>query len=319
MNKEADWNIFKTSPIETVKNIPVFSSTDKYIENYQKIALDHLQAARPGEENPFMEEALWTKLEESTRSLINKHVLPGSKILDVGVGLGRVIGPLESFDRYGIDISLDYLLKAREKGINVCLSKIEDMPYRDSLFDAVVVCDVLEHVFDLNACCENILRVLKPGGILIIRVPFKEDLDVYLREDLPYEYIHLRSFDAASLQLLFSKVFGMDYIESSTVAPYLQGAPRLKLQLLPEVARYELYALIDAVWPKESVFSRIFARLTGRVAERHPLTFLRGAVDHSLEDLVNWIYKLRDEDEDSYAKIEALLVQGIEINAVFRK
>jgi SAM-dependent methyltransferase len=319
MNRETDLNIFRTSPVETIKNIPIFSSMDKYIENYQKIALDHLQAARPGEENPFMEEVLWKKLEDSTRALINKHVLPGSKILDVGVGLGRVIGPLESFDRYGIDISLDYLLKARDKGINVCLSKIEDMPYRDSLFDAVVVCDVLEHVFDLNACCENILRVLKPGGILIIRVPFKEDLDVYLREDLPYEYIHLRSFDAASLRLLFSKVFGMRYIESSTVAPYLQGAPRLKLQLLPEITRIELYALIDAVWPKESIFKRIVSRVTGRVSERHTLTFLRGAVDHSLEDLVNWIYKLRDEDADSYAKIEELLVHGIEINAVFKK
>ena len=319
MNSKAEWNLFKTSPLETAANIPVFSTMDNYIENYQKIALDHLHAARPGEENPFMEEALWEKLEDSTRRLITKHILPGSKILDVGVGLGRVIGPLKSFDRHGIDISLDYLLKAREKGINVCMSKIEDMPYRDNLFDAVVVCDVLEHVFDLNACCENILRVLKPGGTLIIRVPFKEDLDVYLRDDLPYEYIHLRSFDAASLRLLFSKVFKLDYIESSTVVPYLQGAPRLKLQLLPETTRNELYTLIDAVWPKESIFRRIFSKLTGHVAERHPLTFLRGAVDHSSEDLVNWIYKLRDEDPNSYAKVEALLVHGIEINAVFRK
>lgn len=319
MSQEASLTVYKTNPHTIVENIPVFSTTDRYIENYQKIAFDHLQAANQGEKNPFMEEALWTKLEDSTRDLINKHVLPGAKILDVGVGLGRVIGPLEHFEKYGIDISHDYLLKARDKGINVCLSKIEDMPYHDALFDAVIVCDVLEHVFDLNASCKNILRVLKPGGVLIVRVPFKEDLDVYLRDDLPYEYIHLRSFDAASLRLLFSKVLGMQYIESSTVAPYLQGAPRLKLQLLPEKSRYELYALIEAVWPKESLFKRVLARLTGRVADRHPLTFLRGAVDHSLEDLVGWIYKLREEDAESYAKIESLLVHGIEINAVFRK
>lgn len=319
MNQETNWNIFKNSPIDTVENIPIFSTVDSYIENYQKIALDHLHAARLGEENPFIEEALWARLEDSTRSLISKYVQPGSKILDVGVGLGRVIAPLQAFDRFGIDISPDYLLKARENGINVCLSKIEDMPYRDNLFDAVIACDVLEHVIDLNLCCKNILRVLKPGGVLIIRVPFKEDLDVYLREDLPYEYIHLRSFDAASLRLLFSKVFGMEFIESSTVAPFLQGAPRLKLQLLPENTRYELKALIDAVMPKQSIFRRLVARLTGRAAERHALTFLRGAVDQSLEDLVNWIYKLRDEDTVSYAKIEAMLVHDIEINAVFRK
>jgi hypothetical protein len=111
----------------------------------------------------------------------------------------------------------------------------------------------------------------------------------------------------------------MDNFESSTDAPYMQGAPRLKLQLLPELTRLELYALIDAVWPKQNIFKKIVARFTGRVAERHPLTYLRGAVDHSMEDLVKWIYKLRDEDAVSYAKIEALLVHGIEINAVFRK
>jgi len=72
------------------------------------------------------------------------------------------------------------------------------------------------------------------------------------------------------------------------------------------------------IWPKESIFKRIVARFTGRVAERHPLTYLRGAVDRSMEDIVKWIYKLRDEDAVSYAKIEALLVHGIEINAVFR-
>ena len=54
------------------------------------------------------------------------------------------------------------------------------MPYEDGFFDAIVACDVLEHVIDLNECCRQILRVLKPGGVLIVRVPFKEDLSPYL-------------------------------------------------------------------------------------------------------------------------------------------
>ncbi|MFX8075194.1 class I SAM-dependent methyltransferase, partial [Acinetobacter baumannii] len=79
----------------------------------------------------------------------------------------------------GIDISLDYLRRAREAGISVCFSRIEDMPYKDGFFDAIVCTDVLEHVLDLNYCTAQILRVLRPGGVLILRVPHNDLLEVY--------------------------------------------------------------------------------------------------------------------------------------------
>src|SRR3954470_22113911 len=93
---------FIRTPLATVDGIPVFSETDRYVENYLKISADHLKSMRPGQDNPFIENELWVQLETSTRALIDKHVGDGARILDVGVGLGRVLAPLQRLQRYGI-------------------------------------------------------------------------------------------------------------------------------------------------------------------------------------------------------------------------
>jgi SAM-dependent methyltransferase len=224
---------YQGTPLAFEDGIPQFSRVDAYVENYQRIASDHVAAMAPGHANPFIQEELWRALEDSTRRLIVKHVPEGGRILDVGVGLGRVITPLTQYKRFGIDISMDYLRRTRHAGIEVSFSRIEDMPFRDGYFDAVVVCDVLEHVLDLDFCCRQILRVLRPNGTLIVRVPYREDLSPYVSPDLPYEFIHLRSFDEFSLQLLFEKVHRCQVVELQEVAPYLQGPPRMKLRQLP--------------------------------------------------------------------------------------
>ena len=84
-------------------------------------------------------------------------------------------------------------------------------PISDAGFfdDNAITCDVLEHVIDLHRCCKQIVRILKPGGILIVRVPHLENLDAYLSKDLPYEFIHLRSFSVAALRLLFDKIYDL--------------------------------------------------------------------------------------------------------------
>jgi len=218
-------DIYEASPMELIDGIPIFSELSEYIQNYEKISADHLARMGKTGENPFIPEDVWLELESSTKELILKYAEGGCRILDVGVGLGRLLALLPpAFEKYGMDISLGYLKIAQSKGINVCYSLIEDMPYKKNAFDMVVCTDVLEHVLDLNLACDRILSVLKDNGILIARVPYREDLSPYLSPDCPYKFVHLRSFDEYSLRLLFERVFNCEVLEYSTAVPVMQSS-----------------------------------------------------------------------------------------------
>jgi SAM-dependent methyltransferase len=194
--------------------IPVFSASDAYVENYDRISADHIKHFEATGHNPFMREGYWQGLEASTEALVRRYATGvGTRILDVGVGMGRLLGRLPEFRRYGVDISLGYLRFAREKGIEVCMSRIEDMPYRQGYFDVVVATDVLEHVLDINLAITRILQVVKDGGVMIVRVPYREDLGPYLQPGYPYELVHLRSFDEHGLRILFEKIFHRQVVE----------------------------------------------------------------------------------------------------------
>ena len=214
--------VYKLAPIRVVGDIPVFSDTDFYVENYDKISGDHLKILEEDGRNPFMGESHWLEVEDSTEKLVNKYLKPDGKILDVGVGLGRLLGRIQNAERYGMDISLGYLNKTKEKGIDVCMAKVEDMPYVENQFDLVVSTDVLEHVIDENLALKKMLSVIKPGGILVIRVPYKENLKPYTLEEYPYHLAHLRTFDEWSLHLLLNKIFGCEPLEH-TVSGYISG------------------------------------------------------------------------------------------------
>jgi SAM-dependent methyltransferase len=224
-------SVYVREPLSVQRGIPVFSEPSEYVENYEKISQDHLaEMARTGS-NPWIGETLWVELENSTVQLIEKYSRSGDKVLDVGVGLGRVMSHFPLLEKYGMDISLEYLELAQKNNINVCYSLVEDMPYKEEMFDLVVATDVLEHVLDLNLSLKKMLAVLKPGGVLIVRVPYREDLEVYNDPALPYKFIHLRNFDDASLKLLFERIFDCEWLESSTAGHYLQDPNRFKYRL----------------------------------------------------------------------------------------
>lgn len=219
--------IYVKKPLKIEKGLPIFSASDYYVKNYEKIGKEILNNIDIHGKNPFMDEIYWNSIENSTLDSINDIIKPNDNILDVGVGLGRLLNKIKiPVNKFGVDIDVTQLLKV-DSSINVCMSKVEELPYRDNFFDVIVCTDVLEHVMDLNLAIKNILRVLKPGGHLIIRVPYREDLSNYLLDSYPYQFAHLRNFDENSLQLLLCKVFGMK-ISKLTYCGYLNSRTKIK-------------------------------------------------------------------------------------------
>lgn len=223
---EMEQGLYTREPIRIQNGIPVFVDGGEYAENYEKISSDHINAIDGGMENPFIDSMVWKEIENNAINALIENVKDGEKVLDIGVGTGRLLRGVPRAKRYGIDVSLNYLERLSDSGIELCMGSVECLPYPDGFFDVVACTDVLEHVFDLNAAISEIVRVLKPHGIFILRVPYKEDLSQYLSKDLPYKYVHVRNFDEYALEILFCRVF--DFSLEAKLLDYAMHPDALK-------------------------------------------------------------------------------------------
>jgi ubiquinone/menaquinone biosynthesis C-methylase UbiE/catechol 2,3-dioxygenase-like lactoylglutathione lyase family enzyme len=97
---------------------------------------------------------------------------PGS-LLEVGVGSGRLLARLaeRGWDVTGIDAAPRMVELARERvpGAKLEVARVEELPFGDASFDAVVAVGVLEYA-DLKASLRELARVLSPGGRAVLGV-----------------------------------------------------------------------------------------------------------------------------------------------------
>jgi ubiquinone/menaquinone biosynthesis C-methylase UbiE len=98
-----------------------------------------------------------------------------SHFLDIGCGdLTNLITLEKLFERgFGVDIAAYPSWKPLQERFTTYQHNLDDgsLPFSDRMFDAVTILMVLEHVFDPFAVIEEISRVTKTGGYLVINVP----------------------------------------------------------------------------------------------------------------------------------------------------
>jgi len=147
---------------------------------------------------------------------LNMHAR--SRILDIGCGTGRhtaAVYDLEKGSVVGADPNFQDLLAARQRlglhtawnprknGVwSLAAADMTRMPFNDGSFDNVICSEVLEHVGPWRRAVKECIRVLKPGGHLVISVPRRWPEAICWALSPGYRNTpggHIRIFNAGSL------------------------------------------------------------------------------------------------------------------------
>ena len=106
-------------------------------------------------------------------------------MLDVGCGEGRhIFGFMDvhaNVNCVGIDLDLPSIIESKKnltlfssisnKESNFLQGSLYHLPFNDQTFETIICSEVLEHVSDVESALNEIDRLLKPGGKLLISVP----------------------------------------------------------------------------------------------------------------------------------------------------
>lgn len=97
--------------------------------------------------------------------------LTDKQVLDVGCGKGRFARVLQErnpeADIWGLDIS-EEMLRFVPAGIHTRAGSMTELPFADSTFDFAYATESLEHAVEIERAVNEMCRVLKPGGKLVI-------------------------------------------------------------------------------------------------------------------------------------------------------
>ncbi len=108
---------------------------------------------------------------------VNKLLGPEKEdhVLEVGCGAGNVIQNTDVENLYGIDISEKMIHRIKErfrhKNVKLIRANAEKLPLKNNQLDKIICSELIEHVYNPSKTMSEMIRVLKPNGILIITIP----------------------------------------------------------------------------------------------------------------------------------------------------
>ncbi|MGH9390177.1 MAG: class I SAM-dependent methyltransferase [Vicinamibacteria bacterium] len=167
---------------------------------------------------------------------LGQLVAPG-RLLDVGCSVGGVLSAASraGWSPVGVEISTrDAELVRSRLGFEVFCGTLEEAPFAQGSFDAVTFFDVLEHLLDPREALAAARRFLRPGGVLLARVPNfsfnrarirmlqligpKEGVEMHLK-------LHVNHFDPSTLAEMLEGVgFARPRIEVGEADLFRGGA-----------------------------------------------------------------------------------------------
>ncbi len=139
---------------------------------------------------------------QDIREAISEHA--SGHLLDLGCGNKpyESIYTTKSSSHVGCDI-----IQSDKNRVDV-ICPVTELKFEDGIFDTVLATQVLEHVFEHDKMMQEVYRVLKPGGKIILTVPFAWEL-----HEEPYDFFR---YTKHGLKELFSRHgFNINYIKAN--------------------------------------------------------------------------------------------------------
>lgn len=151
--------------------------------------------------------------------LFNDEQKKSKKVLDFGSGSGFLVGELQKkgIDAYGVDsekAAIDYGIG---RGIKNLSTHTEKLDFPNDSFDCVITMDVLEHIENERPVLDELVRVLKPGGICVVTVPMYMFL-WGVQDEVAYHY---RRYDLDGLVNVFKIYNNLSIVKKSYFNTFL--------------------------------------------------------------------------------------------------
>lgn len=140
---------------------------------------------------------------------LNKDKTDKLKILNIGVATGQTTRMLEQFGTVtSLEFDEDCCEYLRSKaGIDAIQGSVTDLPMEDNYYDLACAFDVIEHVEDDRKAIDEISRVLKTDGSIIVTVPAY----MFLWSEHDVINKHFRRYTSRKLKQLIEPKFDIKY------------------------------------------------------------------------------------------------------------
>jgi len=176
-------------------------------------------------------------------------------ILDFGCGSKPYESLFKNAKNYvGVDIKIS--------GHNHRDSKVDffydgfKLPFDDNKFDGVVCFEVIEHIFNVDEVLIEIYRVIRPGGLLLLSIPFAWD-----EHEAPFDFARYTSY---GIKFILEKngFKVVEHVKTSTyvLAVFQMLIAYLSQYVLPKRGIFRILTLLCVVFPL-NVMSLIFNAL----------------------------------------------------------
>lgn len=113
---------------------------------------------------------MWTADPRPIEAGINQASIDVETVIDLAGGTGRFARALSPpHDVTVVDLSRPMLAKARDYGIDGVQGDATRLPIPTDAVDAIVIADAYHHFPDPDAVLGDVHRVLRPGGVVVVR------------------------------------------------------------------------------------------------------------------------------------------------------